>query len=63
MHSFDFQRFHQDYGQRCMQAKFLDLNEIQEYFEKENWKKKKIESNFEKNPVNKEFGIGFCREL
>ena len=45
-----------------MQAKFLDLNEIQEYFEKENWKKK-IESNFEKNPVNKEFGIGFCREF
>ena len=25
--------------------------------------KKKIESNFEKNPVNKEFGIGFCREF
>ena len=48
------------YGQRSMQAKFLDLNEIQEYFEKENWKKNWIE--FGKESC-KEFGIGFCREL
>ena len=28
-----FQRFHQDYGQNCVPAKFLDLDEFQEDFE------------------------------
>ena len=33
-----------------MQAKFLDLNEIQEYFEK-HWKNKWEKNEFEKNSV------------
>ena len=44
-----------------MQAKFLDLNEIQEYLKKRKLGKI-IESSFENNPV-KNLKSDFCREL